>query len=309
MLNICAVVITKDPDPGLLDRMKELRESVEKIILVDNGSSHPSLETITQLEVGSWTEVIWNSENLGVATALNMGTRAAIEGGYEWILTLDQDSEPESDMVRELIRSYEKQISKSTIGMIAPRIVDARVDREALFLRASSKFLYERVRCEKQDLDHVATVITSGALINLACFTKVGGFREDLFIDYVDTDFCLRAKLLQYRILVSCRAKLKHQFGDRKEVRWGPVTLYPSFHSPERWYTISRNRIPMIKKFGLRFPFWLLYEFVASTYTFTRMLLTEDQKFKKVFACLKGSWDGLLGRLGPPPWNVKSKSL
>jgi len=226
---------------------------------------------------------------------------SALDQGYEWILTLDQDSETSNEMVNELYRTYEAQKDKETIGIIAPRIFDASVDREAKFLRAKTKFLYERVHCDDQDLENVTTVITSGALTSLECFKSIGGFREDYFIDYVDTDFCLRAYLNGYRIIVSCRAKLTHQFGARREVRYGQFTLYPSFHSPGRWYTLSRNRIPMIRAYGKRLPFWLMYELTAAAYTFIRMLLTEDQKLSKVSACVRGTWDGLLGRLGIPP--------
>lgn len=38
------------------------------------------------------------------------------------------------------------------------------------------------------------TLITSGMLIPLSLFGKIGMFREDYFIDSVDHEFCLRAR-------------------------------------------------------------------------------------------------------------------
>jgi rhamnosyltransferase len=247
-------------------------------------------------------ELIRNERNLGVAAALNLGARSALSQGYEWLLTLDQDSAPAPNMIEHLTDSFEGWNQQDDIAIISPRIIDLEVEREALFLRRRSLLFYQRLRCTDVDLDRITTVITSGALIRMKAFNVLGGFREELFIDYVDTDFCLRAINHGYRILVSCKAILKHQFGSRKMVRRGPMTLYPSFHSPERWYTISRNRIAIIRAFGFKNPQWFGYELVATTYTFWRMILTEDRKLEKIRALIRGTFDGLRGRLGVPYW-------
>ena len=47
-------------------------------------------------------EIILNKENLGIATALNIGVRKALENGYEWILTMDQDPEVDYNGIRKI---------------------------------------------------------------------------------------------------------------------------------------------------------------------------------------------------------------
>jgi len=37
-------------------------------------------------------------------------------------------------------------------------------------------------------------VITSGSLLPLATYADIGPFREEFFIDFVDTDYCFRAR-------------------------------------------------------------------------------------------------------------------
>ncbi|OGO15689.1 MAG: hypothetical protein A2Z14_06550 [Chloroflexi bacterium RBG_16_48_8] len=118
----------------------------------------------------------------------------------------------------------------------------------------------------------------------------------------MDTEFCLRLLSHGYKIRVACDARLHHTFGNRKRKRWGPFTFYPTFHSPERWYTISRNRIQMIKSYGCHFPHWLSYELVATGYVLVRMLLTENDRLAKISALIKGTWDGFSGKLGRPSW-------
>ncbi|MHA2428814.1 MAG: glycosyltransferase family 2 protein [Candidatus Hermodarchaeia archaeon] len=306
MLKICALIITKDPDSRLRERVLSFIDSVDHLIIVDNGSQNASVEIIDQVVGDTQTQVIRNESNLGVAEALNIGAHSALDQGNEWVLTLDQDSVPAPNMIEHLSASFNKQKQQDYIAIVAPRIIDLEVEREALFLRRRSNWFYQRLRCTEADLDKITTVITSGALIRLKCFNELGGFREDLFIDYVDTDFCLRAINKGYRILVSCNAILKHQFGTRRMVKRGPMTLYPSFHPPERWYTISRNRIPMIRSFGLKNPHWFSYELVATIYTFWRMILSEDRKLEKISAMIRGTLDGLRSRLGAPYWADES---
>jgi rhamnosyltransferase len=302
MQKICALIITRNPDSGLRERVHSFIDSVEQLIIVDNGSQIASLDTIKQVVADTKAELIRSKGNLGVAAALNLGARSALSQGSEWLLTLDQDSVPAPNMIEHLTESFKGQNQEDDIAIIAPRIIDQEVEREALFLRQRLFLFYQRLRCAGADLDRITTVITSGALIRMKAFDVLGGFREELFIDYVDTDFSLRAINQGYRILVSCKAILKHQFGARKMIRRGPMTLYPSFHPPERWYTISRNRIAMIRSFGFKNPHWFCYELIATIYTFWRMILTEDRKLEKIGAIIRGTFDGLRGRLGPPYW-------
>ncbi|MCH7481067.1 MAG: glycosyltransferase family 2 protein, partial [Chloroflexi bacterium] len=217
--NVCAVVVTMNPDPSLYDRLQELSNQVSQIVVVDNGSldlGKHALQDITKLHL------IKNPHNRGIATALNQGFDKAIELGYEWVLTLDQDSRPDKGMLSSMQIALAAAENSEKIAIIAPIIVDLGGSREARFLSKRSGFLFRRIPCEHVDLINVITVITSGALINVSAFETIGEFREDLFIDYVDTEFCLRARLRGYQILVACQARLMHQFGARKRLSRGP---------------------------------------------------------------------------------------
>jgi rhamnosyltransferase len=305
---ICAVVVTRDPSPDLKSRLATVKDQVSEIVLVDNGSFGRSLTSVNDAVKINRVSLLTNEGNLGIATALNQGIQVAIERGYSWVLSLDQDSLPANDMVEQMCNLYSDLPNQTKIAILAPKIIDANVGKEARYLRKKSLFRYQHALCTNTLLDDVTMVITSGALINLSVYKEIGGYREDFFIDYVDTEYCLRAILKEFRIIVACQAELQHGFGNRQEVGRGPLTLYPSFHPPNRWYTSSRNRIPMIIKFGRKLPHWLLYEFVASAYIIMRMILTEDRKLAKIQALFQGSWDGVRGKMGPPPWGSSPTS-
>jgi rhamnosyltransferase len=141
-------------------------------------------------------------------------------------------------------------------------------------------------------------VLSSGSLYDLNTFDVVGRFREDFFIDYVDSEYCIRLLDMGFKIRVACEARLGHSLGKRRVVQVGLLKFFPTFHSPIRWYYISRNRIPMLRMYALKFPYWLSFEIVSSVYIFLRMMLFEDQRLLKLKAIFYGTLDGLCRRMG-----------
>lgn len=300
-IGVCAVIVTLNPDASVGDRLQAIREQVDQIILVDNGSGEETMRRLKRLsEVGSLT-LIRNQTNAGIGAALNQGLRAAIDLGFEWAVTLDQDSEPEVNMVHEQRRVARDFAYSTPIAIVGAQITDAQLGRQAPFLRKGPGPIFRRTQCKDLRYLEVTTAISSGSLVWLPAVEALGGYREDFFIDYVDTEFCLRALANGYRIIAACRAKLHHRLGNRRVTKLGPLVLYPTFHSVGRWYTISRNRVPMLREYALRFPHWFTYELIASLFTLMRMLIAEDQKLAKARAVAQGTWDGLNGRMGRPP--------
>ena len=300
---VCAVVAAFNPDPGFAARLQHIRQQTSHVVVVDNGSGNAAAIQRAIETLPEDLELIRNRHNGGIAQAFNQGLERAIERGATWALTLDQDSLPAQDMVHELLSAQEALPGADQVAVLAPQVVDSQHGRPALFLRKRSRWLFRRAPCENGLLDDVTIVISSGSLIKLTLFTALGGFREDFFIDYVDTEYCLRAQANGFRIAVACSAHLEHRLGDRREASLAGLHMLPTFHSPARWYYISRNRIPMLRMYSLRFPHWLFYEIVASTYGMLRMLLFEDRRLEKVRAILRGTLDGLRGRMGPGPYH------
>ncbi len=300
MKTIPGLVITFNPSPDFFLRLDSFYAQLDQIILVDNGSNSEVRRFLIDEEKRrrSSLSVIYNQNNLGVATALNQGIRRALEQGFSYIVTFDQDSYPEAGMISVMSEAFSVHSKDGRLAVVAPNVVDPIVKTQALFLRPKNKLLFERVSCKGNVLENVTYVITSGSLFDLAAYQKIGPFRDDFFIDYVDTEYCLRARQCGYRVLVACNARLYHRQGDRQRRTFGGQEHYPTFHVPLRWYYISRNRIPMLGQYAPRFPHWLLYEVTATAYIFLRMLFFETQKLEKLRAFFLGTLDGIRGRMG-----------
>lgn len=267
-------------------------------MVVDDGSGRPFDSQFTSLESLENVTVRRSESTQGIATSLNRGFEWAVVKGYDYVLTLDQDTLPAEDLLECLMQVYFEHPRRDRIAVVAPKVVEAGINREPPYLRRRLGPFFQRTRCFGERLDRVTTVISSGSLHPCRVHTEVGPFREDFFIDYVDTEYCLRATILGYEVAVACKAEISHRLGEREKATIGPVRFFPTFHSPSRWYYISRNRMLMIQQYGSRFPHWLTYEIMASGYSLMRMLFFEDRRQEKLRAVIEGTRDGIAGRMG-----------
>lgn len=298
---VCAVIVTYQPGPELASLVDDLSEQVDKVIIVDNASGGEALQQLERLQERPQLSLQINPTNAGLGAALNQAIRLAIEDGYPWILTLDQDSRPDPGMVSTLLAAVQSGVRREPLAVVAPVLEDRTLGYRYRSLTARSRWFFKRETCETGVLEDVLMVLNSGALHSAHALEHLGGFRADFFIDYLDTEYCLRARLAGYHILVACEARIQHRLGDRQRRRLGPFIFYPTFHSPLRWYTISRNRIPVLRMYMLKFPNWFFFEFFSSLFILLRMLLLEDHRGLKLKALARGTVDGLRRRMGPIP--------
>jgi rhamnosyltransferase len=305
-----AIIVTYNPPLSFLGHLEQLHKEFNQIVLVDNGSDQDRqavLDNLVKYFGEKTAYLIKNNKNLGIATALNQGFQWAIEHGYEYIVTLDQDSTPAPGMINSLVQGLEDHPNRENLAVLTPMIVEELLPRLSQYMRRKNKFFYEHVSAESGLLRNLTITITSGSLYNLEIWQKLGPFRDDFFIDYVDTEYNLRAIQHGYEISVQCEARLIHNLGKRQEKKLLGKTLYPTFHSPVRWYYISRNRIAMLKMYALKQPHWFFYEMITTIRTFIRVFTLENQRIQKFKAFLLGTYDGMWGKMGEIPPEIKEK--
>jgi rhamnosyltransferase len=296
-MRVGALIVTYFPDAGLPDLLEGLLAQVSRLVIVDNGSDGATLGWTETYSVRSGVTILRNDKNLGVAAALNQGMRLLAEEGYEWILTSDQDSIVTDGCMEALLATLAADPNPETVAIISANRQEPGRSHRWLRPRTMPPF-FERVICDRIDHEGVTLVITSGALTNAAVFGLVGPFREDFFIDFVDFEYCLRARKAGYRILVSCAAHIIHRVGSRTHKRIAGVTLSPTHHRPIRRYYLFRNAVEVMRLYGLTFPHWMLYQVAALFEVMLAILLIEDGRVRKLRACMAGLWDGLRGRMG-----------
>lgn len=291
MCKVAAIIISYNPDNNLLDSVNLLVNQVEKIIIVDNGSESQKKKNINLIkEIDKQKiEAIFNEENLGIATALNIGVRKALSQGYNWILTMDQDSKASSNMVEKMLEVYNKidERERKEILSIFPNFVDERIQS---IEENSNMNSYEYV-----DAD-----ITSGNLLKAEVFDKVGFFDDSLFIDLVDTDFCMRLNEENIKMIKVRDAILYHSLGESQTVKSIFGKFNTSNHSALRRYYMTRNRFYTWEKYKDLNSFTLNRDKKLFKKEFIKIILGEKDKINKIKMVFKGYKDykkGIRGKL------------
>lgn len=296
---IGVVVVTYRPVGDFESRLKRMRAQGGALVIVDNASDtidRSRLEGVAREE--GWV-FIGNDENVGLAAALNLGVCEAFAQGFEWVLLFDQDSEPAEDLSEQLLATWRGQPRPESVAVVGANFSDAATGRAHRFLRQHprSRWFFAKTPVAAEDRA-VTMVITSGSLIYKPAFATAGPFEESLFIDFVDTDFCLRCRAAGWEVIASAAARMQHALGNRSQRRWLGVIIEPTNHSPLRHYYIARNRVPMMKRHAKRWPHWFFFECAAAVLWFVRVIAVEEKKRQKLTAMLLGTWDGFRGVTG-----------
>jgi rhamnosyltransferase len=256
--SVCAVVVTYRPDCARLEQLLSvLTRSVGAVVVADNGS--PSLDD--RYLVKRFPSLIFKKldVNEGIAVAQNVGIVLAKSLGASHVLFLDQDSVPEEGMVSRLYAALQKlENGGCRAACVGPRVRFPGSRDLSRFVRLGW-FGGRQDRCR----DAAGTVecdvlISSGTLVPLRVLDDVGVMEERLFIDQVDTEWCLRARSKGYRIFGVCGAVLEHSLGEHAYRVWiGRWRRLPR-HKPFRYYYIFRNTVLLFRRSYVP-PKWTLY--------------------------------------------------
>lgn len=277
--SVAGVVVLYRPSSETLDNVLSYLRQVQVLYAVDN-TEQPDESLAKRLESFDGVEYLPNHQNLGVAAALNLAARKALEGGYEWLLTMDQDSVATGGMVDTLL-SCASEPGVGRVGLVSP-----------FHVQVGGAKREPAGRCHQ-----VLTPMTSGSLVSLSAHTAVGPFLEELFIDEVDNEFCLRLRVAGYSVLEAGEARLSHRVGTVRFHRF-PVPMYTTNHPPVRRYYMTRNRLYVGRMYRHSFPSYYRWQRGQIVKDAVKIALYEDRKLEKLRMMFSGMRDGLRGRLG-----------
>lgn len=275
--DICAGVVTYNPEISQLKaNLDSLIPQVSMVYVVDNGSRNLA-DIRSCVEGKAGIKLICNSENAGIAKALNQLFKQGREDGYAWILTMDQDSLSASDMVNCLSAYTDNPV----YGIIAPRVEFRDGDTLILSTKDGDKETVE-----------VSACITSGSLTRIAAWEEVGGFDEWFFIDRVDNEFCTHLSVNGYKVLRVNKALLYQRAG---EMRYATLPLIGNIllpcYSEMRNYYICRNSVYYFRKY--RHHIDICHQIGTFIYSQTVRFLFEPGRWGTLRSTMRGIRDGM----------------
>jgi len=274
---IAAVVTAYHPDGRLAAVIESALLSCTSVVVADNtpGDAPSVADKLDDPRV----RVLRSGRNLGLAGALNLGLRNVTEDATA-VLFLDQDSVLPPDLVDGLLA----HLAEPGIGVVGPTPVDAATGGR-----------YERLAERHAVVDDRPSIITSGMLVRRDVLKHVESFREEFFVDCVDTDFCLRVRRSGRRVVRDAGLVLPHSIGSARDHRLGPATVRVLHYPAWRHYWIARNGIVLSREFGRTERGFVVTNalFIARWLVVTALF--DDRRRVSMPAVLRGLRDGVTG--------------
>jgi rhamnosyltransferase len=280
-VTIAAIATAFHPDQRLDAVVAAASATCSEVVVIDNTPAEdPSrADTLTALP---GVTVVRSGRNAGLAGALNEGVRR-LPPEVHAVLLLDQDSVLPADMVAGLAA----RLADPQVGIVAPTPWDATHHRAFDAAPPSGA-------ASPADRD---AVITSGMLVRRQVLDDVGEFREEFFVDHVDSDFCLRARRAGWRIVQDPALRLPHSLGEVRQRQVLGRTVHTSQHPVWRVYWYARNATILLREHRATAPGW-----VAQTRRYLPIWLAargllETPRAARLQAALRGFADGRRGRV------------
>ena len=296
---VVAIVVTYFPDHATLYLLLgRLRMQAQHVVVVDNGSGSEFKKYIESIEnadaLGNVTFIFLN-ENIGIAAAQNQGIEWAKEHRASDVVLFDQDSIPSIDLVRNLVDAKQILIAQGLkVAAVGSRYIDIRRDNPPPFIRIEGLRL---VRCKCDESNGIVPVeylISSGCLIPMNVINDVGGMENRLFIDYVDIEWGLRAKVKGYQSYGSCLAQMNHSLGD-EPINF--IGMKIPLHSPLRHFYHFRNAVWLYRQPWVKVN-WKIVDGYKLFLKYIFYTIFAKPRLLHLKMMSLGIWHGLTNKLG-----------
>lgn len=272
MFTVGSCTVLYNPNESVLTNLNSYSNCVDVSVVVDN--SDTKNEISQSLKNDPNFIYIDMDGNKGIAAALNKGIEYLNSKNIDFALTMDQDSLFPTKYYQDIMKLVNKyKTDYSVIGL--------------------------NFNQENGGLDEIIEVpywITSGNFVNISDFMSVGGFMNELFIDYVDFELGYKFKKNGFKICYLKDFSLKHTIGNPIEIHLFGKTYYAMNHSPIRYYYRYRNAYYLYHFVDRQFFKKEYYkEMIVNT---LKMLIYEKNQKVKFSMIRKGIQDAKCKKMG-----------
>jgi GT2 family glycosyltransferase len=251
-LSVHVVVVNWNGRDTTLECLENLRASLPEdavVHVVDNGSTDGSVDAVCQAH--PWALVHPNTSNLGFAAGANVGIRAALEDGAEWVFLHNNDAVLEPGTVPALLGAAGRHPGAGLFGGRiyhqrstdvlwccgvrmgwAPNLAHLRGHQR----RGAGRYLEE---------EEVGSLTGCGLLVHKDVWERIGVLDEAWFVYVEDADFCERARKAGFRCVYVPDAVMEHS---------GAGSTGGGY-SPGRKYLTGYGSVLFLKRHGT-FKLW-----------------------------------------------------
>ena len=291
-----AIVVVYRHPKCIRPTLQQLRAVLDTVLVVDNGPLPCSglLKVTHELKCG-----YFHRGNVG-------GLAGAYNSALSWlrlnpsaaqqVVFLDEDSDPASLAAFLHHSDTSAALARSDTAAVSPAYRDRATGMRGRYMWLR-RFKLGFLPREFSGLRDVAFLINSMSVWRLLAIAQVGGFNEGLAVDHVDTEFCLRARQHGLHLYVNGTFEFAHSIGERRRYKFFGMEVQAGGHTPERRYMIGRNTAWLARRWALREPAFAALCLARLAYEAVGITLAERQAGTKLWALLRGTVSGLLGRM------------
>ncbi|WP_116186102.1 rhamnosyltransferase [Pectobacterium aquaticum] len=291
---ITGVIVTYNPEVDIFSQaIKTISNQLNQLVIMDNNSIN-ILEIEEIVKNVKNVELLKLEKNIGLAAAQNVAIKYN-KNNYDnnYVIFFDQDSVISDSFISELIDAENKlTLEGEKVAAVGPSFFDPTNSQFYPATVYSGPFI-KRVPLKEKPVE-VTFLIASGCMIRKDTLDFIGYMKEELFIDYIDVEWSLRAKYKGYKVFIIPKAKMAHRIGDKRTSFLGRTI---SIHSPFRRYYLVRNSFFMIRLSYIP----LGYKLREITFNIFRVCIgffLSKQKMKVLKYTLLAIKDGILGNFG-----------
>jgi rhamnosyltransferase len=190
-------------------------------------------------------KIINNKKNYGLAYGQNQAITYATNSGFKFIALFDQDTLIKEDFLNLMIHYQNMYVKKNlpSASLYAP-VYRNVLTNELNYHPKFKNLFFSKIPISKDKIyEFPDYVISSGSIIDLSALNKIGMMRTELFIDFIDIDWCFRSLNKNLKIVSFNKVIIDHKLGTDEVYFF--KKHYP-IHSPLRLYFFYRNFIYLL---------------------------------------------------------------
>jgi GT2 family glycosyltransferase len=164
-----------------------------------------------------------NLENDGLAKAYNYALKIAHENGFDWLLTLDQDTTLPIDFMCKICDAMTLVAPMSTVAAISPSIPANHWIFTKYFTNGFVGISLERF----------VFAVNSASMLRVSALRTVGGYDEKYWLDFSDVEMYYRLQLYDFHVFVAGDIHVEHEISVFDLVNRASPARYENIHRAE----------------------------------------------------------------------------
>lgn len=295
---VAAIVVTYNRKVLLtecIDALLHQTQLLDKIIIINNASTDGTSALLS--EKGYLTNptihYVELSENTGGAGGFCKGVKTGYEMGYDWIWLMDDDAEPKSDSLQQLMLFLKNQ-NQNDIIMVTPKPVglDGNIQKHHRGFLNPKKLSTFSLSGEAYEKDFTEIGFSSfvGPLFSRNVIKKIGFPEKNFFIWWDDVEYSIRASKHGKMFYI------KNSVIIHKDKQPDTAPNYIPIQQYWKKYYGNRNRIQTFRKHYRTSIIKIFFNLLIIP--IKQIVMKEPQKIRRIKYIIRSFKDGLLGNTG-----------